>query len=84
LPTFGEMQTTFDYDSTPLSPGIEAVLEREAEETEEGRLLRERAVFQERLAELQAEELRRQSQNGSADSSPGPWSGSEEQFDNLT
>jgi hypothetical protein len=74
-----EMPTTFDYDSTPLSPGIEAQMEREMAENEEAVLLKERAVWQKRLAELQAEEMTRQAQNGSEDSLPGPWSGPREE-----
>jgi hypothetical protein len=42
----------FDYDSTPLAPGMEAILERETEETEQARLARERTVLQNRANEL--------------------------------
>ncbi len=68
-----EQPEIFDPDSTPLSPGIESVLEREMEEEREDRSRTERAVLQQRLAELQAEELQRMAQNGSEDSLPGPW-----------
>ena len=50
-----ERPLTFDYDSTPLSAGIEAVLAREAEETEQARLLREREELQALLIEKQTE-----------------------------
>ena len=69
-----EQPTTYEYDSTPLSPGIENVLAREMEEDQDAALMRERAVLQQRLAELQAEEMSKMAQNGSEDSLPGPWS----------
>jgi hypothetical protein len=73
IPFSGEEPTSFDYDSTPLSPGIEAVISRELEEDQQEVLMKERAALQKRMAELQAEELHQMAQNGSADSSPGPW-----------
>jgi hypothetical protein len=82
--SYPEMPTTFDYDSTPLSPGIEAVLGREEEEDQQVVLLRERAALQARMAELQVEEMRRMERNGSEDSLPGPWSGRPEQSQNPT
>lgn len=54
-PTPNEMPMNFDDDSIPLPPGIEAVMAREAEETQQQALLRERAALQERLAELTRE-----------------------------
>lgn len=59
----------FDYDSTPLPPGIEAVIEREETETEQGRLLRERDELQRALRLKQEEMLHFTSQ----DSSSEPW-----------
>lgn len=61
----------YDYDQTELSPGIQGVLQREAEEDEQLRLLRERAHYAGRLRELQEEEQRRLEE---ASSSQGPWS----------
>lgn len=72
LPTYSEKQIEYDYDSTPLSPGIEAILEREEEETEQHRLLREREELQRELIEKQAL-LDRETL---PDQSPGPWNGS--------
>lgn len=60
------------YDAMPLSPELEQVAKREAEEAELQRLLRERAVFQGRLRELQEEEARLTEEAGS---SLGPWVG---------
>lgn len=74
-PTLNEKQIEYDYDSTPLSTGIEAVLEREdqeIQETEQRRLMRERAELQAQLVETQSEMDRL----GLEDSSPGPWNGS--------
>jgi hypothetical protein len=70
--TWSEKPIGFDYDSTPLSPGIEAVLAREEEETEQHRLLREREELQALLVEKQTEMDRL----GLEDSSEGPWNGS--------
>ena len=71
-PTWNERPIAFDYDSTPLSAGIEAVLEREEMETAQARILREREELQERLIEKQNELDRLQSETSSED--PGPWS----------
>jgi hypothetical protein len=68
-----EQATTWDYDQTPLAPGIEATLEREAEEDVLLPLLREREESQRRIAELQEEIARNQARSESEDSSPGPW-----------
>jgi hypothetical protein len=70
-PTPNERLSAFDYDSTPLSPGIEAVIEREESETEQARILREREELQELLIEKQAE-MDRLTLEQSSD--PGPWS----------
>lgn len=70
----------YDYDSTPLSPGIEAVISRELEEDQQDRLMTERRVLQARMAELQSELNRNAAQNGAADSSPGPWSQTPEEL----
>lgn len=64
-----ESSLTFDYDSTPLAPGIEAVLAREDNENEQARLLRERAALQSHLLDVQ-EEMDRL---GLEDSSRTPW-----------
>ena len=69
-PIWNGKQIEYDYDSTPLSPGIEAVLERENEETEQARLLREREELQRALIETQREWERSQL---SDQSNPGPW-----------
>lgn len=82
--SLSEPLTTFDYDSTPLSPGIEAVLDREVEEDQQALLLRERRVLQERLSTLQEEELKMMALNGSEDSLPGPWSEPEEPSESPT
>lgn len=54
-----EPSTSSDYDSIPLSPAIQAVLEREEEETNDltlqQLLLTERRLLQERLASVQGE-----------------------------
>ena len=47
-----EQQTSYDYDSTPLPPGIEAVLVREENESAQAALMRERRELQTRLADL--------------------------------
>jgi hypothetical protein len=60
LPTSSENPNPFDYDSTPLSPGIEAVLARELEEDRLSALRRERLDLQERLAQVQTEQRRMQ------------------------
>jgi uncharacterized membrane protein YccC len=70
-PTQSERPIAFDYDSTPLSAGIEAVLEREEMETEQARILREREELQERLIEKQAEVDRLRLEQSSQE---GPWS----------
>ena len=71
LPTQSERQITYDYDSTPLSQGIEAVLAREKAETEQARILREREELQEQLIEKQAELDRSRLEQSSQE---GPWS----------
>lgn len=68
-PTLNERPSEYDYDSTPLSPGIEAVLAREEHETEQARLLREREELQRTLIEKQSELERLNLEQ----SSPGPW-----------
>ena len=70
-PILSEKQIVYDYDSTPLSPGIEAVIAREDQETEQARILREREELQELLIEKQAE-MDRLTLEQSSD--PGPWS----------
>ncbi len=70
-PTQSERPIAFDYDSTPLSAGIEAVLEREEMETAQARILREREELQERLIETQAEMDRLRLEQSSQE---GPWS----------
>ena len=69
----------FDYDSTPLPPGIEAVMSREAEEDllEAGR--RERDALLAKRQELEAEVLSRMAQGQSETSSPGPWLATEDE-----
>jgi hypothetical protein len=84
VPSLNEELTSYDYDSTPLSPGIEGVISRELEEDQQDRLMTERRVLQTRLAELQEEENRRLAQTGAADGSPGPWSQTPEQFGTPT
>jgi|HubBroStandDraft_6_1064221.scaffolds.fasta_scaffold00184_22 hypothetical protein len=61
-----------EYDQMALSPELEAVTRREAEETEVQRSLKERAVLQGRLREKQQEYLDLLEQSGS---DPGPWQG---------
>jgi hypothetical protein len=61
-----------EYDQMALSPELEAVTRREAEESELQVSLRERAVLQGRLREKQQEYLDLLEQAGS---DPGPWSG---------
>ena len=70
--------TMFDYDSGPLSPGIEAVISRETEEDQLAVLLRERAASQARIRELVEEENAMRDRSRSAEDSPGPWSEQEE------
>lgn len=70
-PPFEEQpELTYDYDQTPLSPGIAAVLEREAQEDELLPLMKERAVLQGRVRALQEEEMRLAEEQAS---SRGPW-----------
>ena len=75
-PMQSEKPLAFDYDSTPLSAGIEAVLEREEMETEQARIRRERADLQEQLIEKQAEldqfNLEQSSQEGPWSNGSGP------------
>jgi hypothetical protein len=79
-----KLPTTFDYDSTPLSPGIEAVMSREAEEDLQEALMRERAEYQQRIMELERENLARLDRQEVEDSSPGPWSAPEESSESQT
>jgi hypothetical protein len=72
LLTPNERLSDYDYDSTPLSPGIEAVIERESQETEQLRIAREREELQRQLMEAQAE-LDRFDLESSSES--GPWNG---------
>ena len=51
-PTPNGKPDAWDYNSTPLPPGVERVLEREVSETEQTRLLRERGALQARADEL--------------------------------
>jgi len=74
-PIWSVRQSEYDYDSTPLSPGIEAVLERELEETAQARLLREREELQRHLLEKQAEMDRLASEPSLQQ---GPWNAVEE------
>lgn len=69
LPTPNESSIDYDDDSIPTHPGIEAVLAREANETELARLAREREELQRELMDKQDEMLRLQSD----DSSGQPW-----------
>jgi hypothetical protein len=68
---FSEMPVTYDYDSTPLSAGIEGVIDREEQESELALSLRERAALVERQRLLQAQQIEMEMQNAS----PGPWNG---------
>jgi hypothetical protein len=70
-PMQSERPIAFDYDSTPLSAGIEAVLEREDKETEQARILREREELQEQLIDKQVE---LDQFNLEQSSQEGPWS----------
>lgn len=58
-PVIGQMQrellTSYDAELTPLPAELDAVMAREAAETEQATLLRERAALQSRLTELQQE-----------------------------
>lgn len=68
--TPSESSLTWDYDQTPLAPGIEMVLEREAKEEELRAGMRERAGLQQRLSQLQEEWMASQT---AETLSPGPW-----------
>ena len=83
IPFSGEEPTSFDYDSTPLSPGIEAVLSREVEEDQLEASLKERAVLQGRMREILEDQERQMDQSTLDDFSPGPWS-QESASENLT
>jgi hypothetical protein len=61
---------SYDFDSTPLAPGIEAILQREDEESLQRVLLRERAELMGRLAEL---DNKRRDLEMTDDSDNGPW-----------
>ena len=52
MPSARTADSVNDYDNTPLAAGIEAILAREAEETEQDRSLRERSELQRRTAEI--------------------------------
>jgi hypothetical protein len=68
-----ESSTSYDDTSSPLSPGIQAILDREEQETNEVTLqqvlLRERQQLQERLMSVQ-EEIRTESLSDDSWSSP--------------
>jgi len=66
----------YDPDSTPLSPGIEAIMERETEEDQLELSMRQRAELQDMLREKAAElhALQLTDQSTSEDFSPEPWS----------
>jgi len=84
-PQFSMPQPTeFDYDSGPLSPGIEAVISRETEEDQLDRLLKERAVYQARMRDLIEEQNERLDQSHLEADSPGPWSEQRERFESPT
>ena len=87
VPLIGLTETTsmssgeslnFDYEQTPLPSGIEAVLERENQETQEFQELqhsmRQRQALLERMAESQAE---LDQSSASETSSVGPWTTSQ-------
>ena len=80
-PILSEKQIVYDYDSTPLSPGIEAVIAREDQETEQARILREREELQRQLRERQAalDEF-----DLSTQSESGPWNGAVGDHDTPT
>jgi len=61
------------YDRMPLSPELEAVSQREAEEERYQASLKERAVLQGRMRELEERELELLEQDSSGP--PGPWDG---------
>jgi hypothetical protein len=69
-PMLPESPVSWDYDLTPLDPGIEAVLEREQTESELAVGMRERAALQQRLSQLQEELI---TQEATQNLSPGPW-----------
>lgn len=72
-----ERQITYDYDSTPLPPGIVAVEEREQQEAQLEASLRERRAWQERIAEARRKETEAALMVADLEaSSPGPWNGS--------
>lgn len=73
-PTPNDLLTNYDDDSIPLSPGIEQILDREANETVLGALQKERRELQEHIAELQQARL---DQLASEDSSQVPLTPSE-------
>lgn len=69
-------QIGYDYDSTPLSPGIEQVEQREAEEALLEASLRERRVWQDRMSEVARLEAEKLSILADLEiQSPGPWNG---------
>ena len=75
-PTTSERSSTYDYDQTPLSPGIVAVEQREADEALQERLQTERRVFEQRRRELEQQISERQAILTDLEaSSPGPWNG---------
>lgn len=60
LPIESESSTRFDDDwgnSGPLPPGIEAILDREAEESQLRALQQQRLDYQQRIQDLEAERL---------------------------
>ena len=65
-----DLPTTYDPDSTPLPPGIEAILQRESTETQQQRLLKERAELMGRLNDLNEQQSHLELVNGQ---DSGPW-----------
>ena len=55
LPISNASPVTYDYESTPLSPGIQAQIDREADENEQDRLQRERQELMSSIAEKTAQ-----------------------------
>lgn len=72
-PTSIERPKSYDSDSTPLDPGIEAVLRRESEETLEDSLLSERRHWQVKFAELEERNRELELETLREAGSPGPW-----------
>jgi hypothetical protein len=66
----------YDPDLTPLSPGIEAILEREVEEDQLELSMRQRAELQDMLREktMELHAMQQRDLDTSEDFSPEPWS----------